>query len=554
MKIFSFIFNFIFKEKLIAFQICACSFLINIFALAFSFFIILVYDKVIGNSSITTLYTLTTGIILILIFDLISKRLKSISIANVKENFDKKFGEKIFETFFESSRPSNLVLNDQPNLIKKNENFREILIVGIPILFVDIPFLVLFITIIYLLAGNLFLIPFLASILIIFTLIIIARKRHNQRSEVETTLNKKFSTYNQIFFNFLNLRFLPGINIFKKKWISQNNNESKNSTKLFNSSTIITDIIQISSQMCQILTVFFGSIMVLNGSLGFGILFGCIILTGRALVPLGNLSRLVSGSQAAYEGFDVINEIMSLKDKNQTTQLNHIKSVGLLKISFNLEEKIILKNINLQFFNKTKVGIIGQVGSGKTSLLNCISGKLKPKKGDITYNDINQRHISDQELGNKIGFLEQFPIMFDGTVIENILIGSKDQNEKSLNEVINKLSKYGLFDIIKNDLNLRLVSNGMNISGGQRKVIGLARALINNPEVVLFDEPTNSFDGHLENQFTHFIKNELNDNIVIISSHRADILKSLDRIIIIKDGTIVDDKPKDEILKNVQVR
>jgi len=211
-----------------------------------------------------------------------------------------------------------------------------------------------------------------------------------------------------------------------------------------------------------------------------------------------------------------------------------------------------LKNINLSIKKGEKVGIIGKIGSGKSTLSKLIMNLYTPKNGSIMFDNTDVRQIDPVDLRNVIGYVPQEPFLFLGTIKDNITIGENFTSDEDLISVANITGLNSFLGKHEAGFDLMVGERGDGLSGGERQAITLARALISKPNVIIMDEPTNSMDSQTEQAFIKNMKNTIEDQTLIVMTHKMSILELVDRIVILHDGKIITDGPKNEVLNNLR--
>ena len=229
-----------------------------------------------------------------------------------------------------------------------------------------------------------------------------------------------------------------------------------------------------------------------------------------------------------------------LKKESNFTQIDEFKSLKLKNIYFKFEEdqKDILIDVNLEIVKGEYLGIIGKTGSGKSTLVDLIIGLLKPRSGKIKVNDININNINNWE--KKIGYIPQFIYLTDDSLKKNIALGV-EESEIEEDQILKSIKEADLTNFVKNldkRANDILGERGIKISGGEMQRIGLARAIYNNPDLLIFDEFTSSLDYKTEEAILDNIKKYKRKKTIIIISHKLSTLKDCDRIIEVVNGSI----------------
>ena len=236
-------------------------------------------------------------------------------------------------------------------------------------------------------------------------------------------------------------------------------------------------------------------------------------------------------------------EIKTGSNENIFKNQNHLK---LVDINFDYDDTknindFIIKNISLEIKKGELIGLFGDTGSGKSTLIDIISGLLNPNNGKILLNDINiSNHV--HEWRNRIGYVSQFTYLLNDTIEKNIAFGV-DQKNIDKDKLLTSLKNSLIYDFV-NSLKLKektiIGENGVSLSGGQKQRIGIARALYNNPEFLIFDESTNSLDEKTENEFMKNLLELKKEKSIIFVTHKLELLKNCDKILYLKNQKLIE--------------
>jgi ATP-binding cassette subfamily B protein len=270
------------------------------------------------------------------------------------------------------------------------------------------------------------------------------------------------------------------------------------------------------------------------------VIFGIFAFAAIRMLP--NLVQIIRSFQVLKFNYPAINTVYNglrknNKKNNKKSNFRNIDSISFNKVNFAYPEKSIstLDNVNFKLKAGDKVGIIGETGSGKTTLINLISGLLLPTKGKILINSKN--YINSEENKMNIGYVSQFVYVVDDSILFNIAL-SEEVSNKSKNFIIKLLQILNLKKLSNKNLRSPLGERGSKLSGGQIQRIGIARALYREPSILILDEATNALDDKTENKVLDYLFDKFNDKIIIFCTHKKKLLKYCTKIIEVKNKKI----------------
>jgi ATP-binding cassette subfamily B protein/ATP-binding cassette subfamily C protein LapB len=315
------------------------------------------------------------------------------------------------------------------------------------------------------------------------------------------------------------------------------------------------NISQFMVQLVVISVVVVGVFEIADQKLSIGGLIAITILASRAIVPIVNLSGILIRLKEIGESVNRIDEFLSLPSENISAA-----EAGLGKIDGKIEFKNVsykfqnskydsLQNVSFTLQAGEKVGIIGQTGAGKSTIAKLILKTITPSEGSIYLDNHELSTLHPVEVRENIGIMPQDPFLFNGSIKENIGL-FKPISKSKMMEI---LKTTGLEELIKKagkGDGLQVGERGSNLSVGQRHLVALARALVNNPSILILDEPTTGLDIGLEKRVIEKLKSNLDlKQTLLVITHRMAALELVDRLIVINDGKIVADGPKDRVLQ-----
>lgn len=529
---------------------------INFFALSIPLFVMSTYDRVIPNKAYSTLFVLAVGTLIILIFDIILKYARN----HILENFAKKVGlyweeELMRKMILANAHFDQYTTGTKANLFRELQHIRDFFTIRSLTQVIDLPFFFIAITVIYIISPTMASVPFIFAIIIIsFNLLmqIPIAKLGSDHS------NNQQSKHSFIFESIQGTEAIKANNGLTNRiflWKNIVAFVDSISMRMQSLHVFSMNISQFLVQLVVVCVVVVGVFEISAQNLSIGGLIAITILSSRSIVPIVNLSGILIRLKEIGESITRIDDFLSLPSENATQTES-----GLGKI----EGKIEFKNVSYKFrdskYNSVenisftinageKVGIIGQTGAGKSTLSKLILKTINPLEGSIYLDNHDITTLHPVEVRENIGIMPQDPFLFNGSLKENIGL-SKPISKAKMMEIL-KLT--GLEDLIKKagkGDGLQVGERGSNLSVGQRHLVALARSLVNNPSILILDEPTTGLDIGLEKNLIHKLKANLSKKqTMLIITHRLAALELVDRLIVINEGKIVADGAKDKVLQ-----
>lgn len=531
---------------------------INMFALAVPLFTMSVYDRVVPNNATETLFVLASGVVIILLFDVYFKSVRNHIIENVGKKLGVYLEEELMKRMLKiKSEYDNMLVGSKANLFRELHQIKDFFATKSILQVIDLPFFFIALLVIYLISPAVAAVPFIVAILIVLFNYFMQKPIENlSKKNVENVQAK----------NSYLVETIQGSEIIKLT--------NASSTKLFNWRNLVakTDSIgqriqslnvfsmnlsQTVVQFVTMMVIVVGVFEIASNNLTVGGLIAVTILSSRAMVPVIQTSMMVIRFKEIKESLNNINEFWHLPLENDNNM-----EIGVGKIKGDIEFSNVeffyknskypsLKDCNLKIKSGEKVGIIGQTGAGKTTFLRLLSGLDSATSGNIYLDGHEISTMHPVEIRQNIGVMTQEPFLFSGTLKENIELSNPISKERMM-ELI-KLT--GLEELVKKSGQgdaLQVGERGSNLSVGQRHLVALARAILNDPPVLLLDEPTTGLDVGLEKKLIMHLKELMKDKTLFVITHRFAALDLVDRVIVLNNGQIVADGPKDKVLAALQ--
>ncbi|WP_299810655.1 type I secretion system permease/ATPase [uncultured Shewanella sp.] len=543
----------IYRDALIA------SVLVNLFALVSPLFIMNVYDKVVPNLAFDSLWVLAIGAGIAYIFDLIMRQLRSYLIDVAGKKVDIIVSSRLFAKAIgiplEKRSPS---VGGMAKQLGEFDSIRDILTSATITTLVDLPFALFFLTIIYLVAGDLALIPFLGSIIIIGYTLIMQPKLKAAIDESNKFSGLKHGHLIESLASIESIKSSGAEGLVQKSWQQMIGHTANWQLKSKKITTSVTNVATFVVQTSVIFVVILGVYRVSENEISMGGIIAAVILSSRAISPMAQLAGLMTRGNQTASALRQLNELMTQEDEfeNKGHLVSRQRLLGQISahhigFSYPGSERPILHPLSLNIAPGERVAIIGRNGSGKSTLAKLLVGLFQPTKGSLTYDGLDSAQIHPSDLRRNFGYLPQDITLFHGTIRDNILFGTRQVTEHQLIRAV-QLSGVNLFTNLEAEgLDQQVGEGGRELSRGQRQTIALARATLNDPPVLLMDEPTASLDARAEKQFIHAMHNVSKDRTLLLITHKMHLLNLVDRIIVLDRGHIVADGPKAEVLKKL---
>ena len=543
----------IYRDSLVA------SFLINFFVLATPLFTMNVYDRVVPNGATDTLWVLAIGVLVVFVFDTILKFMRTYFLETAGKKNDVIMSSMIFE------RVMDLKMDVYPksvgsfaNHIKEFSSLSAFLASASLTILIDLPFVFIFLFTIYYIAGSIVLVTITTIFLILlYTFFVRKPLQRSIESSYEASA-KKYGVLIESLSSLETLKTLGSIGQVQWKWEESSGDIAQKGIKSRMLSSSIVTVTALLIQVNIIAILIAGVYMISENELTMGGLIATVILSSRAIAPMGQLAGLISSFEHVKTTYNVLEEIMHLpverpKGKKFLSRPDLSGKIVFKNVFFAYEgcKKNVLEDISFTIEAGEKVAIIGKIGSGKTTIEKLILGLYAVNKGSILLDNIEISQIDPADLRSSIGYVAQDVVLFQGTVKENMIYTEPDATDA---QIIKAAEISGVIDFVNKHpkgFDMEVGERGMGLSGGQMQSLVLARALLTQNPIYLFDEPTNSIDGREEQKFVHRFNDMIKDNTLILITHKPALLELVDRVIVVDEGKIVLDGPKEKVLKSL---
>lgn len=539
-------------------QVIVASIFINIFALVSAFYVMTVYDRVIPNDARESLLALTLGVLIIIFFDFVMKSLRGRFTDKAGAAIDQTVGERLFDHL---SRNYQLVTQRQvgavSSTVREFEQLKEFISSASFTAFVDFPFILLFVFVLWNLGGPVAAVPALIVLGVIAISLIVQPLIRNVAKQGMIENQSKQGVLVELLTGMETAKTLPGLGLLRDRWLGSVERQSEQTTRSKGFSLLATNAAQTGQQLCQVGIVAYGVLLIAEGSLTMGSLIACVILGGRTLAPLAQITGLISRYSQAKSAYQALDQMFQLEDREEQaldfirrSQCNGELEFRGASLAYPKSGSPALDGVSLKVGAGQKIGVVGPIGSGKTSLLRLASGLIVPTSGQVLVGGIDVTHWHPDDLRQQVGIISQTPTLFTGTVAENIRLGKPDATD---DEVVAAAEMAGVGDFVnqlENGLDTHLFERGAQLSGGQRQAICIARAVVGDPSVLIMDEPTSSLDNATEQRLVQRLAPWVANKTLVVITHRAPMLALVSDIAVIEAGKITSVTPKSKVVKS----
>ena len=541
-------------------DVLGAALLINVMALAMPLFTMNVYDRVVPNRAMETLWVLALGIVLIIGVDMVLRSLRGYFIDLAGARIDIKLSASIMERVLGvrmEARPA--AVGAFASNLRSFESVRDFITSASVTAFIDLPFALLFVLVIALIAWQL-IIPVLLAI--VFVVIYAYVLQHKMHALSETTYRAgalRNATLIESLTALETIKTQGAEGLMQAKWektvsyVAGINNQMR-----FLSAAATNGAMEIQ-QIVNVVVVIAGVYLIGDGRLSMGGLIACTMLTSRAVAPLGQMVGLLMQYHNAKVALTSLEQIMH-NPVERPADANFVHRPELkgniefrdVQFSYPNCQVAALKGLTCRISEGEKVVVIGRIGSGKTTLQKLLLGLYQPTGGAVSIDGVDLRQLDPADLRRNIGYVAQDVTLFYGTLRENISIGAPYADDAT---IMAAAEAGGLTEFVNrhpDGFDMMIGERGDSLSGGQRQGVAIARAFLMDPPILLLDEPTSAMDFSSEQQFKERLKVMAAHKTVLIVTHRNSLLDLATRVLVVDDGRIVADGPRDQVIQALQ--
>jgi ATP-binding cassette subfamily C protein LapB len=540
-------------------EVCLAAVLINLFALVSPLFIMNVYDRVVPNQAIETLWVLAIGAATVFGFDFVLRNLRGYFVDSAGRIADLKLASRIFEQVMGirmAARPKSA--GAFANNLREFESLRDFFTSATVVTLVDLPFVFLFIAIVWLIGGPLALVPAIAVPIVVgFGLLLqiplnrIVRRTFQEAAQKHGVLVESINGLETI-------KSVRAEGRMQRNWEQFVQATARSGMRARLLAGLGVNVSALAQNLVTIGVVIFGVYRIGEGLLTVGGLVACTIITGRAMAPLAQVAGLLTRYHQARAAYDALDKVMALEvERPAQTRFLHRPQlrgeVAFKNVTFTYPGQKLpaLDRVSFVVRPGERVGLIGRIGSGKTTVEKLVLGLYEPDQGAVLIDGTDLRQIDPADLRRNIGCVLQDVMLFHGTVRDNITLGAPFADDQA---VLRAAGIAGVEEFVANHplgFDLNVGERGEHLSGGQRQAVAVARALLLEPPILVFDEPSSAMDHGAEGRLKQRLGEVLAGKTLLLITHRASLLSLVERLIVLDGGRVVADGPRAAILKSL---
>lgn len=539
-------------------KVAIAAMMINLFGLVTSLFTMTVYDRVLPNNATSSLIGLSIGLGIILIFDFILKILRAYFVDVAGADIDRDVGENVFARLL-------AIRLDQPrgstgglaSMMRELETLRDFFTSATLVAIVDVPFIVITLLVMALIGGWLVLVPIaLIPVVVIVGMVTQPQMDRLSAKAMGQTMAKQ-SVLVETIGGLEMVKSAGAGRLLSRRWDGAVESNAATSMLQRLISNISVTVASSGQQIAYAGVVVAGVGMIASQSLTMGGLIACSILSGRAVAPLSQIASLLSRLTTTRTSYRQLDKFMETPVEG-----GGFGSIALDQISGQIEFRNVhftypgatepaLRGVNFQIRPGEKVALLGRVGSGKSTIARIVLGLYPPAEGLVMIDGTEVRQLDAKILRRNIGSVLQDTVLLSGTVRDNIALDREQVDDEEMLRAARVSGTHDFMGRLANGYEMRLADRGESLSGGQRQSIAVARALAGRPSILLLDEPTSAMDNQTEMGLIDRLQGELAERTVLFITHRLPLLKLVSRIIVLDQGQVIADGPRDAVLEKI---
>lgn len=549
------------RNRQVYLKVALAAAMINVFGLLTSLFTMTVYDRVVPNNALESLTALSIGLVIVVIFDFVLRVLRAYFVDIAGADIDHEVGASVFQRLvgirLDKKKGSTGALT---GLMRELETLRDFFASASLVAVVDVPFIFVTLGFIALLGGWVVLVPLAAIPIVVgagwFTRPALDRLAARALREGLSKQGVLVETVGALEM----VKTSGAAPLLARRWKGANEAHTDSSLRQRLVSNVAVTVAASANTLAYAGVVIVGVFLIADHKLTTGALVACSILSGRAVQPLAQIAQLLTRLSATRTAYQQLNAMMQTAPEGPAANPLSPKAfagrIELRGVEFRYPaaaEKT-LDGLNMTIDAGQRVGLIGRIGSGKSTIARLILGLYEPQEGLVMIDGTDIRQFDPAAMRSRIGTALQEPVLLSGSVRENIILDRAHIDDEEMLRATQLSGTHQFMGQLANGYDLMLTDRGEGLSGGQRQSISIARALAGRPPMLVFDEPTSAMDAGSEGQLIERLKVELQGRTFVLITHRPALLALVERVIVIEGGKVTQDGPRDRILDQLRPR
>jgi ATP-binding cassette subfamily C protein LapB len=531
--------------------------LTNLFALATSIFSMIVYDRIIPNNAVASLYALLIGVTIVFASDFLIRSLRAYFLDVAGSRADLEIADAVFDQVIDlDMRARRGPSGSLASILKEFETIRDFFTSATLTTLIDIPFALLFIVVLYWIGGPMAWVPVVALPLMIGAGLLLQPTMQRQSQLSQEDSHHKQAVLVETLSGLESVKALGAGAVMRRRWQDAVAHQARLGLQSRMLNTLAANWSNLVFMVSQVAVVTVGVFLAVDGQIGSGAVVAGSILCGRAIQPMAQLSQLLGRLNQSLASYAALSKIMALPREHPADQerLAHDRlrgSIELRDVSFSYPGQTmpILEKVSLRIEPGERVAVIGRVGSGKTTLVKMLIGLYSADSGAVMVGGSDVRQIDPADLRRNVGTVLQDVWLMSGTLRQNIALGADRPSDAQVLAAAELAGVHEFAVLHPDGYQLRLGEGGEGLSGGQRQAVGMARALIGDPPILLFDEPTSAMDPTAERLLLQRLKQSVQGKTLVLVTHKPSMLDLVDRVIVMERGRIIANGPKDAVMR-----
>ena len=548
------------EQRMLYRDVIGAALLINMFALVMPLFSMNVYDRVVPNNATDTLWMLALGVLLMIGMDFMIRLLRGHFVDLASARIDVKLSALIMERVLGmrlETRPASV--GSFASNLRSFESVRDFIASATVTALIDFPFAIIFLVVILWISWPLVLIPIIGLVVGLIYAYIIQHKMHELSETTYRAGAMRNASLIESLTSLETIKTQGAEGVVQNKWETTTAFLSRTSAQLRLLSSSATNGAATITQIVNVMLIVAGVYLIQERLLTMGGLIAVTMLGGRAIAPLGQAVGMLMQFQNARMSLDTLDKLMAqpVERPDASAFIHRPEIQGEIEfrnVSFSYpgQGEAALQNISLRITPGEHIVILGRTGSGKSTLQKLMLGLYQPSDGVVRIDGIDLRQLDPADLRRNVGFVGQDATLFYGTLRENISIGAPYADDSA---IVHAAEVAGLTQFVNRHpkgFDMLIGERGESLSGGQRQEVAIARAVLMDPPVLMFDEPTSAMDFSTEHGFKDRLRQFAAHKTVVIVTHRTSLIDLATRIIVVDDGRIVADGPREQVVEALQ--